>query len=89
MQPFYLNPYLSGMNSRQKQIQRSERLKWGLAFLICMLTAALFSYEPTEKSLFDRISNPISFLKMEQENQFHHIITKFFNPEIPDKFKRL
>lgn len=69
--------------------RRKERLRWGFAFLICLATALFFSYEPSESNFLGRITNPIDFLKMEQENQFQKIFTKFISPEIPERFKRL
>lgn len=77
------------MNQNNLKKRRKERFRWGFAFLICLATALFFSYEPSQGDFLGRIINPIEFLKMEQENQFQKIFTKFFSPEIPERFKRL
>ncbi|AFL82895.1 hypothetical protein Belba_0227 [Belliella baltica DSM 15883] len=89
MQPFYEYPYLSIMVQSNLKKRKIERLRWGFAFVICLMTVLFFSYEPSQSNFLSRIINPIEFLKMEQENQFQKIFTRFFSPEIPERFKRL
>lgn len=74
-----------GNNSNKRA---KERLRCVFAFFICLMTTLLFSYESSQKDFFAKISSPIEFLKMEQENQFQKLFTKFFAPEIPERFKK-
>jgi hypothetical protein len=85
-----LNPiilYLSNMNPYRKKRLQIERRKWAVIFLLCFLMVSAFSQDFTQNSLTKHFLNPISFLKLEQENPLRLLFTKFFSPEIPDRFR--
>jgi hypothetical protein len=64
-----------------------DRKKWAIIFLICFLMVSILSPNSFNKNLSYFINNPIALLKTEQENPIRFIFTKFFSPEIPDRFK--
>jgi hypothetical protein len=72
--------------NRQKRLEK-ERKKWAVIFLLCFLMVSLFSQDFTKNSLTKHFLNPITVLKSEQENPIRFLFTKFFSPEIPDRFR--
>lgn len=87
MQPNPINLYLSNMIPHKKNRLEKERKKWALIFLLCFLMVSAFSQDFTKNSLAKNLLNPISILKLEQENPLRLLFTKFFSPEIPDRFR--
>jgi hypothetical protein len=85
-----LNPiilYLSNMNPNRKTRLQKERKKWAAIFLLCFLMVSVFSQDFSKNSLTKHFLNPLSILKLEQENPIRLLFTKFFSPEIPERFR--
>lgn len=66
---------------------RKERLQWLCVAIICGTIVWFYS----SKNLCQEriLINPITLLKLEQENPINHLFTKLVFKEMPDQMKEL
>lgn len=76
------------MNASQRPNSQKERIQWFCVAIIC--GAIVWFYSPKSSIANECVGfNPITLLKLEQENPIKHLFTKFVFREIPDRMKEL